>query len=737
MSRIDLYTPWRESSAALQARTIGRDGLIARLHQGGRALLRGAPPLPLYLFGPRGVGKSHVVALVRKHFEQEGIHVQVVPEDIPAITSAEELLDRARPESEVPRWMRVSDVRVAPPSAPPTRPTVLVVEGLDKRLEELGTSAAGREQRQLLRGAWDQSGHTWVIGTGVGLGAALTDREEAFFAWFDPEAILPLTEAECSALMDRLVPEVVRTSPHWAGRRDALVTLSGGSPRVVVTLAETCSAPQAPGEASEVLRTAVDRFTAHDQMRFRDLSGQAQHIVELLATWPKEMGPSEIAQHLGYAATTAGTQARRLAEAGVLARREDRGATWYRVAEPLFRYWLEYRTGSWETTRVAVATSLLQALFSPDEIIHRWWTATDREEDPVLGHALKEPRAEALTRLDEELERALAAHDQRAIERAVRKAHEAGLVARMLTSELLLTVARSTDLQGVVSLLDPEPGVGPTLTFVAALHAGTETPRPLFTRWLGEVHRLLRKRSTQWRELVQTVFEALDQTSGPGTPWVLRDRDAERAAAIPFLRGRLLVRGRLSSHPPALDPAALRGVPLPPDVPDLTMLLNAAVRRSAPDLFERVIVAVDEARRKRPISLPGNAFPGVPCPRRPDLLLGLVLAHLESGGRLSTALSWARTFADCPEATFAAIIERVSASRPGMFAVTEARAGLVALGLANPARLRALTAALPDRWVGFGQESAALASQLGATGPGRLHPELERLRDRLTDPTPR
>ena len=57
---------------------------------------------------------------------------------------------------------------------------------------------------------------------------------------------------------------------------------------------------------------------------------------------------------------------RRLAEEGVLKRREERGATWYSLAAPLFRFWLESRFDPWERTRIGLAISLIEAQSSPD-----------------------------------------------------------------------------------------------------------------------------------------------------------------------------------------------------------------------------------------------------------------------------------------------------------------------------------------------------------------------------------
>ena len=69
--RHDLYTPWREPVEQLRQRHVGRERLLTRLQQGLSALDRGQPA-GLYLFGPRGVGKSHLLALLREDIGRRG-----------------------------------------------------------------------------------------------------------------------------------------------------------------------------------------------------------------------------------------------------------------------------------------------------------------------------------------------------------------------------------------------------------------------------------------------------------------------------------------------------------------------------------------------------------------------------------------------------------------------------------------------------------------------------------------
>ena len=58
------FSPWHEAPAALSARHVGRARELDALTSGAAAFARGRAPLPMYLFGEPGSGKSHLLALM-------------------------------------------------------------------------------------------------------------------------------------------------------------------------------------------------------------------------------------------------------------------------------------------------------------------------------------------------------------------------------------------------------------------------------------------------------------------------------------------------------------------------------------------------------------------------------------------------------------------------------------------------------------------------------------------------
>jgi hypothetical protein len=203
----------------------------------------------------------------------------------------------------------------------------------------------------------------WILGTGIALTGELTKTTEAFYGAFDPWPLEPLTEEEAETLLDR-ISNLAPDAPGWPARRRTLVLLAGGSPRALVALGEACrQEPRAP--ASDRVHAVLDQLTPYYQLRFRARSPQSQRLVELLADAPRELAPTELAAELGCSVAQISVQAGRLVDDGVLRHRSEGRQSWYRLAESLFRYWLEYRSTLWDETRIASAIRLLESAAVP------------------------------------------------------------------------------------------------------------------------------------------------------------------------------------------------------------------------------------------------------------------------------------------------------------------------------------------------------------------------------------
>jgi len=383
--RADIYTPWKERPAHINARHVGREEVLTAIQHSLYAVSDGQIPIAMYLFGPRGIGKSHLIALSRNRCHECSIQVATIGEDIPLLRSATTIIERiARAFTHVgPRWQSWSSSVVG---QIPQSPCVVLVEGLDRQLQ--GMSEA---EQQTLRAWLGRNAQLFLLATGITLSVDFTGKNKAFYQHFSPWPIQVLSESDAGALLDKIVGDEIVSNQHWTSRRASLVRLSGGNPRTLVALGTSCS--QRPdARSTEHLCSVLYTFTAHYQQQFRDLPGQGQRIVEILALSPREMSPTELSRYLGISPSQISAVFRRLFDNGMVSIRQEGRRSWYRISEPLFRYWLEYRNEEWDNTRIGLISSLFEEIFSLKELveIQSDLTSVQSSESDDLRHALQQ-----------------------------------------------------------------------------------------------------------------------------------------------------------------------------------------------------------------------------------------------------------------------------------------------------------------------------------------------------------
>jgi hypothetical protein len=128
-----------------------------------------------------------------------------------------------------------------------------------------------------------------------------------------------------------------------------------------------------------------------------------------------------------------------------------------------------------------------------------------------------------------------------------------------------------------------------------------------------------------------------------------------------------------------------------------------------------------------------NPVAARPAPR-PELLVPWMLRDLGSGMlSVGDALTWSRSFVSIPEASLELVLAQLrSGARVEAWAAWRAGEGLVALGLAAPDRLARVLAAVPDALQQRFDHLVPFVDQLLEPSGGKLHPELARIRERLS-----
>jgi hypothetical protein len=667
------------------------------------------------------MGKSHILTVAvarRRHLlEDAGFSVICLAEEVPDCADADDLWRRMAPSMGA-RWMDWDRHSRAGPKR-----ALVVIEGFDRHLRALGSSG-----RKRLRALLDAHPQVWLVGTGARLPSELVEHDEAFYGFFQALPITPLEPADAYALLDHEVGEL-REDPRWQVRREVVLVLAGGNPRALVALARAVK--DVPGETvARRLLAVLDEFTPHYQLRFKDLSPQEQRLIELLTLSPRELGPSEIAQHLGGSPAVWSSCAHRLDEHGVLRIRQEGRSAWYRMAEPLFRYWLEFRSGPWDATRVAWLGRLLEVVLGPDEIVETWNRTSDPTLKGALSHAVRSnARARELAWADrfDAVWSAIQAQDQRAV---IARIGEAAQVAPNVTDVWWLAsqVASTHFISDLSVLAQPLTRGGcPTL---GALIAGKSKARNLLKLLLKQGTEELKRVDGLHPLSVQAVVALLDlairRTDPRGGRWVLTadERRSLRDSAI--LRARFSRSGRRRTDPPLLVEPDLLQASLTSEDPDLADLLWVSVARGWDLSAARTLAILSTAED---MDLPWCPWPGRALPLDTDQLV-TVMARKPS----VAALSWLGASGTASADSFRDLLLAIAAQKLPVPAGTGSGTldiALAALGLVKPERLEDLGRALGAEWGAPVDRARLLVRQVQEGRRGPLHPELARIRDAL------
>ncbi len=268
------------------------------------------------------------------------------------------------------------------------RRPVLLVDNLDLIFQRIDKS--GRKLKDPhaaayweLREALSTANAPIVIGGTVRLSEPFTDYDKAFYDFFIPKRLGKLALDEVLHVLERLadaqgVPEVKQRLQDRPSRIEALFELTGGNPRALGLIFELLRSGPG-GRAVEDFERLMDITTPYYKARFEDMSEQAQVVMHALAVRRPGDGSSlrfghtaaEIGQHAGLPTGTVSAQMDIMVREGLVEKSAAHGRTQYRIAEQLFRLWLQMRSTRRVRQNVIGLTEFLEAMFDFDELQSR------------------------------------------------------------------------------------------------------------------------------------------------------------------------------------------------------------------------------------------------------------------------------------------------------------------------------------------------------------------------------
>ncbi|MFM9118156.1 MAG: tetratricopeptide repeat protein [Planctomycetota bacterium] len=248
-----------------------------------------------------------------------------------------------------------------------SRNLLLVTENLDQTFDSLGDLG-----RKKLRAFLQETRRIAILATSQQLFAGVSSRKEAFFGFFTPHHLQPLSVDDAHKLIRNIAAERENTelltfldSMAARYRIRALHHLAGGNYRMYVLLSDFLTSKTLDDlvSAFEIL---AEEMTPFFQERIRSLPDQQRQLVQCLCDATGALTVKEIAQETFIAENSCSKQLGLLKEKGYV-RSEKRGKeSFYDMNEPLMRLCLEVKNQ--RSRPLKLVTRFLKVWFPSHEL---------------------------------------------------------------------------------------------------------------------------------------------------------------------------------------------------------------------------------------------------------------------------------------------------------------------------------------------------------------------------------
>lgn len=391
------YSPGNLPGELLERLFVAREPLLRDvLDRIASSLTRGSQYFQL-LVGPRGAGKTHLLALLRHRLLTEARFVEQRPklclaplnEEEWGVASYLDLLVRvlraiATQERDDSLRASIDDLHERHTRAPERsvahaedlltkhvgkRTLVVLCENLDEILRGIGD-----EGQKRWRASMQQRKHWNVVATTTALSDALQEHNSPFYNFFHIRQLDRLDLAAATALMRRKaevdgkhdLAELLDTSMGRARLR-AIHHLAGGNSRVYVILSEFLTKDSLDALWPAFLRT-IDDLTPYYQDRIRQLAPAQRKIVECLCQAVHAIRVKDIAGRCLMSQQTAAKQLSELTRLRYVEGRSHGRETFYELTEPLLRICIDVKDNRTRHLRTFV------------ELMRHWFSVGDMEE---------------------------------------------------------------------------------------------------------------------------------------------------------------------------------------------------------------------------------------------------------------------------------------------------------------------------------------------------------------------
>ena len=370
------FTPSRTDPETLERIFVQREALAKDAEERLRESASTGNMHHLMFIGPRGSGKTHLVALI--------FHRLVVREDLSDRLRVAWLAEDETTTSFLKLLLRIHRALVQryPEEFPPPAPGHLQELDESGRIEWLTellvTSLRGRtllviveNLDELFKGLGDEGEKQWraflqenpcsaTLATSQQLFDGVSRRDSPFFGFFQIEHLRPLTLEEAVLLLKKIAElkgdaELAGflQTPIGRSRVRALHHLSGGNHRIYIILSEFITR-ESLDELVGPFEKLMDELTPYYQARLSWLSPQQREIVEFLCRSRYAVPVKEIANQLLISQQTSAGQLKEIKEKGYVQSHAVGREARYELAEPLMRLSVEVKENNRQPIRLII-----------------------------------------------------------------------------------------------------------------------------------------------------------------------------------------------------------------------------------------------------------------------------------------------------------------------------------------------------------------------------------------------
>jgi hypothetical protein len=367
------FQPDAMDENVLRTLLVGRDTLLQEMRREIEKAVNNRTPRYYLIVGPRGIGKSHFITLLYHDLKKiEGaIPVKLAEEEF-SVYRVSDLFSRIFEEIEKKKFesqfkMDSSELTdaILENLKGRNKMVILFAENLNQILED----QMEENDVKRLKSIFQEEDIFIVVATSPLLFTAVSQRGEPFYHFFDIKHLRELSKEE--------VKELVKAIDNLEGksenkkrydRIDPVITLTGGSPRIVILLYDLMNKSNIL-DIEDAFFKILDEYTPYYQDVFKTLTGQKKRIFDSLISI-EPATPKEIAETAQLNNNTVVTQLRRLEKDGYVVSHRIGNHTKYEVRERLFRLWREQRQ--------PLGRKKISILI---EFIKIWYATEEREEE--------------------------------------------------------------------------------------------------------------------------------------------------------------------------------------------------------------------------------------------------------------------------------------------------------------------------------------------------------------------